>query len=105
MRLSAHQRRAVTDDEEQASWDYTEEQRLVRNPGSYLLTGTELVVNAAIARNPMSVIERDSANQKCSQEQKLKKTLARETSRPRYGANPMDRTEAGVRLAGPASST
>ena len=36
---------AVTDDEEQESWDYTEEQRLVRNPGAYLLSGTEVVVS------------------------------------------------------------
>ena len=94
-------RTAVTDDEEEASWDYTEEQRLVRNPGSYLLTGTEIVVETKIARNPMSVIER--------RERREKVTIGTEADQDsregdfeatRYGANPKDTlTEAGVREA------
>jgi hypothetical protein len=92
---------AVTDDEEQASWDFTEEQRLVRNPGSYLLTGTEIVVNAAIARNPMSVIERRARRAKVTTGTEAEADPREgDFEATRYGANSMDAlTEAGVRAA------
>jgi hypothetical protein len=96
---------AITDDEEQESWDYSEEQRLVRNPGAYLLSGTEVVVTANIARNPLSVIERKKIEVKV-----VMGTEANQDSREgdfeatRSGANGVDGlTEAGVRSALAAS--
>jgi hypothetical protein len=92
-------RTAVTDDEEQESWDYSEEQRLVRNPGAYILSGTEVVVTATIARNPMSIVAR-----KEREEQVHIGTEAHLDAREgdfeatRSGANGVDGlTEAGVR--------
>ena len=92
---------AVTDDEEQESWDYTEEQRLVRNPGAYLLSGTEVVVTATIARNPMSVLERRRRTTTVEDGTEAKQDGREgDFEATRSGANGVDfLTEAGVRGA------
>ena len=94
-------RTAVTDDEEQESWDYTEEQRLVRNPGAYLLSGTEVVVSASIARNPMSVVERKRRTSPVIVGTEADRdTREGDFEATRSGANGVDGlTEAGVRAA------
>ena len=48
---------SMSADEEQLSWDFSETDRLVRYCGAYLLTDTEVIVDASIARSPEDVTE------------------------------------------------
>jgi|EP00945_MAST-04E_sp_MAST-4E-sp1_P000018 hypothetical protein len=48
---------SMSPDEEQASWDFSDEDRLVRYNGAYLLTNTEVIIDTSIAHPPEDVTE------------------------------------------------
>ena len=47
----------MSPDEEQAAWDLTDNERLVRNPAAYVTMGTEVQLRASIARPLRSIVE------------------------------------------------
>ena len=47
----------MSPDEEQAAWDLTDNERLVRNPAAYVTVGTEVHLRASIARPLRSIVE------------------------------------------------
>ena len=48
---------SLSPEEEQASWDFTDEERLVRYNGAYFMTSTEVIIDTSIARPPEDVEE------------------------------------------------
>jgi hypothetical protein len=48
---------SLSPEEEQSSWDYSDEDRLVRYNGAYFMTSSEVIIDTSIARPPEDVEE------------------------------------------------